>query len=47
MDAQEIKESDNPREEGNWVQVASLKIATSRVRIDGYMRGPTSPVAQS
>ena len=40
MDAQEIKESDNPREEGNWVQVASLKIATSRVRIDGYMGGP-------
>ena len=34
MDAQEVKESDDPRYGVNWVQVASLKVATYRVRID-------------
>ena len=34
MDVQEVKESGDPRYGVNWIQVASLKVATHWVRVD-------------
>ena len=37
MDAQEAKETNDPRNGVNWIQVASLKVATYRVRTNFYL----------
>ena len=46
MDAQEAKESNDPRNGVDWIQVASLKVATYRVRTHFYLAFGSKQVYQ-